>query len=41
MRTDDIVWFVIIGAMGLALTVGIIIWCIKERRRKTAGGQEQ
>lgn len=41
MRADDIVWFVIIGSMGLALAVGIIIWRIKGRRKKAAGGQEQ
>lgn len=37
MRTDDIVWLVIIGSMGLALVVGIIIWRAKERRRKARG----
>lgn len=37
MRTDDIVWFTIIGAMGLAVAIGIIIWRVKERRRKTKG----
>lgn len=37
MRTDDIVWLVIIGSMGLALAAGIIIWRVKERRRKAKG----